>query len=144
MFTTLSPDEMTRDPVFSFNPDLEDVSNVHDGRLIYYCGFIAEDTPTTTPATLITEDGWELAMPNGTGENPWVDVQWPESLQIAVVREEGEPEVEVDNTDVIAAIIEAQNGDSGGCSTTGGAGGLGLALGGLGALLLLGRRRRRA
>ncbi|HUS67052.1 MAG TPA: DUF2330 domain-containing protein [Kofleriaceae bacterium] len=144
MFTTLSPDEMTRDPAFSFNPDLEDVSNVHDGRLIYYCGFIAEDTPTTTPATLITEDGWELPMPNGTGENPWTDVVWPESLQIAVVREEGDPEIEVDNTDVIAAIIEAQSGESDGCSTTGGAGGLGLALGGLGALLLLGRRRRRA
>ena len=29
MFTTISPDEMTKDPTFSFNPDLPDVSNVH-------------------------------------------------------------------------------------------------------------------
>lgn len=28
-FAKLSPDEMTRDPVFAFNPDLPDVSNVH-------------------------------------------------------------------------------------------------------------------
>ena len=28
-FTTLSPDEMTKDPTFSFNPDLPPVSNVH-------------------------------------------------------------------------------------------------------------------
>ena len=79
-------------------------------------------TQTTTPATLITEDGWELPMPDGTGENPWTSVQWPESLQIAVVREEGDPDVQVDNTEVIAAIIEAQRGDSGsGCAASGGA-----------------------
>ena len=29
LFTTISPDEMTKDPIFSFNPDLPDVSNVH-------------------------------------------------------------------------------------------------------------------
>ena len=29
MFTTQSPDEMNRDPMFSFNPTLPDVSNVH-------------------------------------------------------------------------------------------------------------------
>ena len=29
LFTTVSPDEMTKDPVFSFNADLPDVSNVH-------------------------------------------------------------------------------------------------------------------
>jgi hypothetical protein len=29
LFTTMSPDEMTRDPLFSFNPELPDISNVH-------------------------------------------------------------------------------------------------------------------
>jgi hypothetical protein len=29
LFTTMSADEMVRDPLFSFNPDLPDISNVH-------------------------------------------------------------------------------------------------------------------
>ena len=140
MYTTLSPSEMTRDPVFSFNPDLADVTNIHTGRLIYYCGLIPNDDILTTPAVVVTEDGWELSFPHGTGENPWGDVDWPNSHYIQAVREEGPPENVVDNTDAILAAIQAKNGD-GGCSVGGGAGG------GFAGLLLLGligvvRRRR--
>jgi hypothetical protein len=144
MFTTLSPDEMTKDPVFSFNPDLEEVSNVHSGRLIYYCGIIEEDTLTTTPAKLVTESGWELPLPNGTGENPWVDVPWPMSHQIHVVREEGPKQVIVDNTDLILATIRTHRGDDGGCGVAGGSSSLSaLLLGAFGGFVLLRRRRRR-
>ena len=142
MYTTLSPSEMTRDPVFSFNPDLEDVSNVHVGRLVYYCGLIPNDDPLTTPAVLVTEDGWELSFPDGTGENPWTNVNWPISRYIQAVREEGPAENVVDNSDAILAVINAKN-DGGGCSASGGSGG------GFAGLLLLGiaglvvRRRRR-
>lgn len=143
LFTTLSPNEMTRDPVFSFNPDLPDVSNVHQGRLIYYCGLIPNDTPTTTPAKLITEDGWELALPDGTGKNPWVNVAWPKSHFINIDREEGDPEVVVDNTDRIARIIDRRT-DSGGCAAGGGSSTLAaIGLGALAALLVPRRRRRR-
>ena len=143
MFTTLSPTEMTKDPVFSFNPDLEEVSNIHTGRLIYYCGIIDEDTPATTPAKIVTEDGWELPLPDGTGKNPWIDVPWPMSHQIQVVREEGAKNVVVDNTDIILATIAAHRGDDGGCSVGGGSSTLGgLGLGALAALVLLRRRRR--
>ncbi|HEY8145550.1 MAG TPA: DUF2330 domain-containing protein [Kofleriaceae bacterium] len=140
MYTTLSPSEMTRDPVFSFNPDLADVANIHSGRLIYYCGLIPNDDILTTPAVLVTEDGWELSFPHGTGENPWGDVDWPNSHYIQAVREEGPAENVVDNTDAILAAIQAKNGD-GGCSVGGGA------AGGFAGLLLLGligfvRRRR--
>jgi hypothetical protein len=37
LFTTLSPDEMSKDPVFSFNPDLPDVSNVHVSKATPVC-----------------------------------------------------------------------------------------------------------
>ena len=142
MYTTLSPSEMTRDPVFSFNPDLADVANVHTGRLIYYCGLIPTDTIETTPAVLVTETGWELSFPHGTGENPWDNVDWPNSHYIQTVREEGAADNVVDNTDVILAAINAQNDSDGGCSVAGGT------AGGLGGLFLLGlvgfvRRRRR-
>ena len=140
MYTTLSPSEMTRDPVFSFNPDLADVANIHSGRLIYYCGLIPNDDILTTPAVLVTEDGWELSFPHGTGENPWDNADWPNSHYIQEVREEGAASNVVDNTAAIAAVIEARNGD-GGCSVGGGA------ATGIGALFLLGlvgfiRRRR--
>lgn len=145
MFTTLSPEEMTKDPVFSFNPDLPDVSNSHTGRLVYFCGLIPNDSITTTPAVLVTADGWELNYPNGTGGlnagaiNPWVSVEMPHSRFTQVLREEGDADNVADNTDAILAAINAQNG-GGGCSTGGSSGPLG-------ALLVLGivalvRRRR--
>ena len=142
MYTTLSPSEMNRDPVFSFNPDLADVANVHTGRLIYYCGLIPTDTIETTPAVLVTEDGWELSLPHGTGQNPWDNVDWPNSHYIQTVREEGAADNVVDNTDTILAAINAQNDGDGGCSVAGGT------ASGLGGLFLLGlvgfvRRRRR-
>ncbi len=157
LFTTMSPNEMTRDPVFSFNPDLPEVSNVHTGTLTYYCGRVAEDSPTATPAIITTENGWELVLPDGPGSNPWTDQQWPKSQFIQVVREEGEADSVVDNTEAIAAYIEERGlelpGDErphrdrdGGCSVgagtgAGSAGGLGLAA--LAALFLLRRRRQR-
>jgi MYXO-CTERM domain-containing protein len=146
LFTTMSPDEMSKDPVFSFNPDLPDVSNVHEGRLIYYCGIIAEDSPTTTPAKIITEDGWELGLPDGPGQNPWLIDTWPQSRFIEVVREEGAADAVVDNSEAIALFIASRERDvgfqeTGGCSLggSGAAGGLGLA-----ALALLLMRRRRS
>ena len=104
LFTTMSPNEMTRDPVFSFKSDLPDVSNVHQGTLTYYCGRIEEDSPTDTPAVITTENGWELVLPDGPGANPWTNQQWPKSQFIQVVREEGEADSVVDNTDEIRGL----------------------------------------
>lgn len=51
MYTTLSPDEMTVDPSFTFNPELEDVSNVHVADQIMMC---ADGGP-----------GWRIELPQG-------------------------------------------------------------------------------
>ena len=117
LFTTLNPEEMTKDPVFSFNPQLPAMANRHSGRLIYYCGLIPNDDPATTPAKLITEDGHELNYPNGTGnvapdssENVWLNVDMPASLYTQVLREEGSPENVGDNSAAIIAAINRQNG----------------------------------
>ncbi len=148
LFTTLSPEEMTKDPVFSFNPDLPEVSNTHSGRLTYFCGLISDDDPTTTPAVLVTEDGWKLEYPNGIGDgtadrNAWLDVEMPQSRFTQVVREEGDADNVKDNTKAILAAINAQNGD-GGCSTSGGTSGLAGTLLALGAVALGARRRQRS
>jgi len=144
MFTTLSPEEMTRDPVFSFNPDLGDVSNVHDARLIYYCGTWGDQqVRELTPARLITDTGWDLALPGGTANNPWVDdPDMPGSYQIQILREEGAPEVVKDNTDLIEAQTRGSGG--GGCAVTGdnSEGLASLALLGFIGLIAVRRRRR--
>jgi len=146
LFTTLSPNEMTKDPVFSFNPDLPEVSNVHSGEITYYCNLLADPTIETTPAVLITEQGFKLVYGDGTGDseavNPYASVEMPQSHYQELLREEGEPEVVTDNTDLIrTALRAARKADNGGCSLGGsssGAGGLFL----LGLALLAIRRKR--
>jgi hypothetical protein len=142
LFTTLSPNEMTKDPVFSFNPDLPEVSNIHEGELHYYCGLIPNPDPTTTPAKIVTEDGFEIPLPGGTSQSPWIALAelMPWSRYIEVLREEGPPEVIVDNTDLIRAAL--RTGDGGGCAVGGGSAAASALLI-LGAALVARRRRDR-
>jgi MYXO-CTERM domain-containing protein len=142
MFTTLSPEEMTQDPVFSFNPDLADVSNVHEGQLIFHCGIGVETDINAVRATLVTADGWRLELPEGQDVNPWLVADMPASLRTEILREEGAPRVVGDNSTEIAAAVYGETG-SGGCSVgVGGraAAGAGLLLVGL--VMLAVRRRR--
>jgi MYXO-CTERM domain-containing protein len=115
MFTTLSPEEMKRDPVFSFNPDLPDVSNVHDAVLRYYCSLYGDSDQQHTPARLITEQGWELDLPGGEETYDWPQAQMPKSRYIQVLREEGDAETVTDNDEAIDSSIDSAGG-SGGCS----------------------------
>jgi MYXO-CTERM domain-containing protein len=144
MFTTLSPHEMNRDPVFSFNDhQLPDVARRHEGTLAYFCGMYSED-PTTTPARFTTEQGWVLEMPDGPGRNNWGSATMPASQFTQILREEGEAQNVLDNSAAIDTAIGVFQ-PNGGCSisgtgTPGSQGGaLVLFLGALG--LLFARRR---
>jgi MYXO-CTERM domain-containing protein len=64
LFTTISPEDMTEDPVFSFNSQLTDVSNNHNATLTIHCGDNF-GTIFNSPATLVTEQGWVVQYPNG-------------------------------------------------------------------------------
>lgn len=142
LFTTLSPEEMTKDPVFSFNPDLEDVNNEHRGKIIYYCSG-SDDEQGTTPAKIITESGFNLKLPAGSDNNPWLEVDMPSSHFTETVREEGSEQIVQDNTAAILAAIADQN-DQGGCSVSGAGSSwpVGLSLLGLITAGTLRRRRR--
>ena len=52
LYTTLSADEMTLDPMFAYNPDLPEVSNVHAADAYWDCA-----DPETTPL-----EEWELVV----------------------------------------------------------------------------------
>ena len=147
LFTTLSPEEMTKDPVFSFNPDLPEVSNRHTATVeVLECG--SGNFPDTNgPAILTTEQGRRVYLPGGLGDSGWLNTPMPASLRIEMLREEGAPSVVTDNEATIADSIDENHAvppkaDDGGCSTrTGTAPGAGALL--LGGLVLLTLRRRR-
>jgi hypothetical protein len=145
LYTTLSPQDMTLDPVFSFNPGLPDVSNTHEATLTYYCGSGSQDR-ATTPARLVTEQGWSVDFPGGTGNNAGAGsfaVSLPppptglQPRRIEMLAQEGAPTVLKDNPP----------GAGCGCAVDGGRSGHGAAsLGGvflLGTAVALRLRRRR-
>lgn len=110
MYTTLSPEDMNKDPVFSFNKSLPDWSNVHTGTLTYHCGLSSSD-PLGTSATLVTESGYKREFSKGVGST-FTPPSQPASLRIEVLAEEGSPLVVTDNAQAIL-------GSAGGCSSTG-------------------------
>lgn len=126
LYTTLSPQDMTRDPVFSFNPSLPEVSRDHTATLRLDCGLIAGNS-STAAATLITEQGWTFHMDNQFATRDLT--AGPAALRIETLREEGAPEVLTDNANILKSTS--------GCSV----GGADLMLASLGLLLI---RRRRA
>jgi hypothetical protein len=96
LYTTLSPQDMTLDPVFSFNATLPDVGNVHQATLTYYCGAGSPtQTPANTPAVLVTEQGWTRYFPEGLGPTgqPAVDTGVAGTERLEVLSEEGPPKV---------------------------------------------------
>jgi hypothetical protein len=153
LFSILSPEEMTRDPTFSFNPDLPDVSNTHFAVLtIREC---TEGGPDLAgPAKLVTEQGWELYLPEGTTRNDWPEAPLPASLRIEMLREEGAAQVLIDNNDTIEQGVpefrsEPSGSGSDGCEVDAGPGlrsgtsrGMGALVLMFGLTVLLARRRR--
>jgi MYXO-CTERM domain-containing protein len=111
LYTTLSPENMDKDPVFSFNVGLPDWNNEHDGTLTYHCGVIGNSNQTNTSATLQTAEGWTINYPYGTGTT-FTAPNLPASLRIEILAEEGNPQVVTDNSGQIKSGI----GGSSGCS----------------------------
>ncbi len=107
LYTTLSPEDMTRDPVFSFNPSLPDVSRDHTANLVIQCGLFGDSS--TSPATLTTEQGWNFQLSNASTSPQLSGV--PAALRIETLSEEGAPQVLTDNKVAIGA-------KAAGCSCT--------------------------
>lgn len=74
LYTTLSADEMTVDPLFAFNPDLEDVSNVHTAERIIECNANIYES----------QANWRIELPQGETVRGTASeassLVWPEGL----------------------------------------------------------------
>jgi hypothetical protein len=130
LYTTLSPEDMNKDPVFSYNRGLPEVPSLHEATRIYHCGIFGTTSLAETPWTIRTADGWQVQSSRD------VPSDIPASRRIEILNEEGEPQVVTDNSGHISGAL-------GGCSFGGSVrGNLFAGLAAL-ALVLLALRRRR-
>ena len=122
LYTTMSAAEMTVDPVFMFNPDLDAVDNIHQAERVIEC----------SSSVYQWEAPWRVELPQGDvirGEGSTWPVgpgSMPANRQVLQDSTAGSPEVIEDNTAAIAQALEVNNtqypgggggGDGCGCAT---------------------------
>ncbi len=151
LYSTMSADEMTVDPIFQFNPDLPDYSNMHTATRVIEC----------SPSVYQFEAPWRVTLPNGdvvrgrSSNWPFTvqpDGPMPANSRILRVGTSGEGRVVTDNVDRITSALTDNNAsvggpsgssDGGGCSIAPRSSGVALLALGLGALAAAALRRRR-
>ncbi len=137
MYTTISPGEMTADPLFHENADMPDVSNVWTATRVNVCD---------GPDRLELADGREIVFDENDQPPDFSDL--PNTKTIAEVPTRGAPMATVDNESEIDEELDASNAanDAGGgncaCRQSGLAGHA-RGAGWMGLMLLLGARARR-
>jgi hypothetical protein len=128
LYTTMSAAEMTADPLFTFNPDLGPINNIHTAERIIECA----------PGYFQSEAPWRIELPNGgvVRGGPSDVGTWPtafdaQSPNRRILRQgaTGDGEVLEDHTEAIVsavanysrAVPTPERRESGsGCSTSGG------------------------
>jgi MYXO-CTERM domain-containing protein len=147
LYTTMSADEMTMDPIFDFNPDLGDYSNVHVANRVIEC----------VPSLDLANAPWRAWLPDGqlvrgTGNVwPFSPGVIPANVRTRRIGTSGPGEIVEDNQAPIGAAVARHNAtvpspisgeDDGMCSASAGgtsAAMLGLVL--MGVLAIVRRRR---
>jgi hypothetical protein len=129
LYTTLSAPEMDLDPLFDFNPDLDDATNVHNATRVFECN------PTIplseAPSRIELEDGRVVRLAPGS---PWpftpgAENAPPANAIVAQLSTVGSGTVVTDNSDAIDAALTQHNAQvptledmglttSGGCAIT--------------------------
>lgn len=116
LFTTLSAEEMTKDPIFSFNSGLADVSNLHQAKGVPLCDAGSQQA---SKVQITYADGSTLTVPvpnNGQGcyypGNPQADGKGPivaaggQPAKSVQVLDESGPALDIDPT--VADKVDAQ------------------------------------
>ena len=134
LYTTISPAEMTEDPMFHVTPDLpEETTLVRSGTINYFCdGDASFSLPDGRLVALLDQTQWPAIAPE---QMPWVET-------IEYLPAGGAPVVEVDNLELIQGLLDTWNTENGpprspvgaacGDESTGGGGTVGDGSGGTG------------
>jgi hypothetical protein len=111
MYTTMSPEEMTEDPLFDINSDLGDVDNVHTATQYIEC----------SPDVYQWEAPWRIELPQGgvirgEGSQLWpIDVattDLPATTKIVQLSTSGAGEVLQDNREMINLELFDMSGET--------------------------------
>lgn len=92
LYSTVSPNEMTRDPIFAFNPDLPDVDNVHEADIVAECS-----GPEDVTELQITLESGETYTVDGP-DSPWDPIpaesmpDGPDAASIEMLGRGGQPQ----------------------------------------------------
>jgi hypothetical protein len=109
LYTTMSAAEMTVDPLFTFNPDLEDVSNIHVATRVIECH----------PNVSQFDAPWRVELPQGgvirgkgqpNGTWPAATQEQPSNVRITRLSSTGSGTLVEDNRTAIASMLNAYNG----------------------------------
>jgi len=122
LYTTLSADEMTLDPLFTFNPDLPDVSNLHTAKRVIEC--TADVDFNSAPWRIELPQGGVIRGVGSQGVGTWPAplAALPPNLSIVRTGSSGKGKVVEDNTDAINDQLTSYNTDvDNGTVATGGA-----------------------
>jgi hypothetical protein len=163
LYSTVSPEEMNRDPIFHVNPDLPEVSNIHRATGTGTCS--TTDGSISNIVLTLASGGEPIKIPGPWGRfnqpvMPWnFAVKEPAAARIELVSDFGQPTVySVAQAKVADQYLNSEDPEavrgrnipiegvapkpkSSGCSFGAGAGGFGALT--IAALALLVRRRRR-
>jgi hypothetical protein len=108
-YTTLSAPEMDLDPLFDFNPDLPDVSNVHTARRVIECH--RSIYQWEAPSRFELEDGRVVRLNAGA---PWPFLVGdedapPANVQVLALTTSGPGTVVQDNSEAIDQALQRHN-----------------------------------
>ena len=109
LYTTMSAPEMDRDPLFDFNPDLPDASNIHNATQFIECG--PGVSTFSAPSRFELEDGRIVRLAPG---QPWPfdptnTNSQPANSVVLELSTSGPGEVVTDNAAAITLAIAAHN-----------------------------------
>jgi uncharacterized protein (TIGR03382 family) len=104
VYTTMSAEEMTMDPVFAFNRELADVSNVHRADRVVHCEGGLDPNADGTPWTVMLPQG-DVVEGDQIGVWP-VDIEsQPAALKILQFTTQGQGEIIDDRSEMIADAL---------------------------------------
>ena len=123
LFTTMDPSEMTMDPLFVFNPDVEQILDAaHTATNEMHCGFLGDTDHAERVLTL--SDGRRIQLPSqawladhGMTELEYMDeLTSPAAIVIENLSESGQGEIILDYREQAADEAAAFGQDANGCS----------------------------
>jgi MYXO-CTERM domain-containing protein len=114
LYTTMSAGDMTLDPLFTFNDDLDTLSNRHVAERIIECN----------PDIEVSDAPWRIEFPQGgvirgtaqdaiTGTWPEATQDQPANIRITQQSDTGEGNVVEDNAETIFQALDAYNAELG-------------------------------